>query len=189
MGTVATNQFRKRLRIMVDGEPYVMVENEFVKPGKGQAFNRVKLKNLLSGRVIDRTYKSGVTVEEADVSFKAMNYLYNDGTSWTFMDSKTYEQIDIPKDTLDGVENWLQDNMECEVSFWEGKPISVTPPIFVNLEITYTEPAVKGNTSTNVMKDASLETGAEIKVPLFIDQGMKIKVDTRSGEYVERAKD
>ncbi|MFC1584099.1 elongation factor P [Fibrobacterota bacterium] len=189
MGTVATNEFRKRLRIMIDGEPYVIVDNEFVKPGKGQAFNRVKIKNLLTGKVIDRTYKSGTTVEEADMTFKSMQYLFNDGSLWTFMDPKTYDQIEVSKDVMEGVGQWLLDNTDCELAFWESKPISVTPPIFMNLEVTYTEPAVKGNTSTNVMKDATLETGAQVKVPLFIDQGMKVKIDTRTGEYVERAKE
>ena len=188
MGTVSTNQFRKRLRIMVDGEPWAIVDNEFVKPGKGQAFNRVKIKNMLTGKVIERTYKSGITVEEADVSFKTMQYLYNDGTNWSFMDNTTFEQIEIDKNTLDGVENWLLDNTDCELAFWEDRVISVTPPIFMNLEIKYTEPTVKGNTATNVTKDATLETGAIVKVPLFLEQGMKVKVDTRSGEYVERAK-
>jgi elongation factor P len=189
MGTVTTNQFRKRLRIMLDGEPWVMVDNQFVKPGKGQAFNRVKIKNLLTGRVIDKTFKSGTALEEAEVTYKTVSYLYNDGTLWTFMDNKTYDQIEISKESLEGVENWLLDNMVCEIGFWNEKPISVTPPIFVNLKITYTEPAVRGDTSTNVMKDATLETGAKIKIPLFIAQGMKVKVDTRTGEYVERAKD
>ena len=188
MGMVSTNEFRKRLRIMVDDIPHMIVENEFVKPGKGQAFNRVKIKNLLTGRVIDRTYKSGTTAEEADVSFRSMSYLYNDGVNWSFMDVKTYDQIEIPRESLDDADKWLLDGTECEISFWKEKPISVTPPTFMVLEITYTEPAVKGNTANNVMKDATLQTGAEIKVPLFIDQGMKIKVDTRTGEYVERAK-
>jgi elongation factor P len=189
MGTVSTNQFRKRMRLLVDSEPYVIVENEFVKPGKGQAFNRVKLKNMLTGRVIDKTYKSGTSVEEAEVTFSTMQYLYNDGGNYAFMDTKNYEQVEIPKESLDGVDEFLLENTECEVSFWKGKPISVTPPIFMNLKITYTEPAVKGNTATNVTKEATLETGAKIQVPLFVEQGMKIKVDTRTGTYVERAKE
>ncbi len=188
MATVSTNEFRKRLRIMVDDNPYIIVDNEFVKPGKGQAFSRVKIKNLLNGRTIERTYKSGITVELADISHATMTYLYNDGENWAFMDTKTFDQIEIPKDSMDKADRWLLDNTECEISFWGERPISVTPPNFMVLEITYSEPAVKGNTSTNVMKDATLETGTIVKVPLFMEKGMKIKLDTRTGEYVERAK-
>ncbi len=188
MGMVNTNEFRKRLRVLIDKEPYVIVENEFVKPGKGQAFSRVKLKNLLTGRVIDRTFKSGETVEAADMTFATMQYLYGDGEVFTFMDSKTYDQIEIPKEIMDGCEQWLLDNTECEVAFWGTRPISITPPIFMVLEVSYTEPAVKGDTATNVTKAATLETGAEIRVPLFMEQGMKVKIDTRTGDYVEKAK-
>ncbi len=187
MGMVSTNELRKRSRILVDGEPYVVVDIDFVKPGKGQAFNRIKMKNLLHGRVIERTLKSGTTVEEADVRYTKMQFLFTDGEHYTFMDVSSFEQVEINKDSMDGAEKWLLDNTECEVAFWGDKPISVVPPTFMVLEITYTEPAVKGNTSTNVMKAATVETGAEVPVPLFIDTGMKIKVDTRTGEYVERA--
>ena len=189
MGQVGTNQFKKRLRVIVDDQPWVFVDVEFVKPGKGQAFTKVKMKNLLHGRVIERTYKSGTSVEEADVSFAKMQFLYANGDDYTFMDVKNYEQIEVPKDALDGAEKWLLDGTECEVSMWNDKPISIEPPNFMVFEITYTEPAVKGNTSTNVMKAATIETGAEIQVPLFIDTGMKVKVDTRDGSYVERAKE
>ena len=137
MGTVATNEFRKKLRIMVDGAPWIIVDNEFVKPGKGQAFNRVKIKNLLTGRVIDKTWKSGTTFEEADMAFKTMQYLYSDGSSWTFMDNKTFDQIDIPKESLGGVENWLLDNTDCEITFWEEKPISVTARFMEEIVIKF----------------------------------------------------
>jgi len=188
MGMVSTNEFRKRLRIMVDGQPCMIVDNEFVKPGKGQAFNRVRIKNLINGRVIERTYKSGDTAEEADITNTTMQFLYTNGEAYTFMDTKSYEQVEIPKDAMDGAEKWLLENTECDISFWGDKPISVTPPIFMNLVITYTEPAVKGDTANSVTKKATVETGAEINVPLFLDQGMKVKIDTRTGEYVERAK-
>jgi len=188
MGMVSTSDLRKKARVMVDGEPHVIVENEFVKPGKGQAFNRMKFKNLINGRVLERTIKSGVMMEEADITYFKATYMYNDGVHWTFMDVKTFEQTEIAKDLLDGADAYLLDNTECEIALWGNRPISVIPPTFMNLEITYTEPAVKGNTANNVMKDATLETGAIAKVPLFIESGMKIKVDTRTGEYVERAK-
>lgn len=188
MGVVSSNEFRKKLRLLIDGEPYIIIENEFVKPGKGQAFNRVKLKNLITGRMLDRTIKSGTTHETADVTHSTFSYLYNDGETWTFMDTKSYEQIEIAKVALDGAEQWLLDNTECEISFWNGRAISVTPPIFMELLITYTEPVVRGNTANNVTKDATLETGAVIKIPAFLETGMKVKVDTRTGEYVERAK-
>jgi elongation factor P len=188
MGMISTNEFRKRSRILLDGQPCMIVENEFVKPGKGQAFNRVKLKNLLTGRAIERTFKSGESFEEADITYTTMQFLYTDGQNYTFMDTKSYEQVEIPKESMDGAEKWLLENTECEIAFWGEKPISVTPPIFMDLAITYTEPAVKGDTANSVTKKATVQTGAEINVPLFIDQSMRVRVDTRTGEYVERAK-
>jgi elongation factor P len=188
MGVVNTSEFRKRLRIMLDGQPCMIVENEFVKPGKGQAFNRVKLKNLITGRAVERTFKSGETFEEADITNTTMQFLYTDGVNYTFMDTTSYEQVEIPKDAMDGAEQWLLENTECDISFWGDKPISVTPPIFMDLVITYTEPAVKGDTANSVMKKATVETGAEVDIPLFMGEGMKIRIDTRTGEYVERAK-
>ncbi|HAO99255.1 MAG TPA: elongation factor P [Fibrobacteres bacterium] len=188
MGVISTNEFRKRARILLDGQPCMIVENEFVKPGKGQAFNRVKLKNLLTGRMLERTFKSGENFEEADITYTTMQFLFTNGEIYTFMDTKSYEQVEIDKESMDGAEKWLLENTECEVAFWGEKPISVTPPIFMDLVITYTEPAVKGDTANNVTKKATIETGGEINVPLFIGEGMKVRVDTRTGEYVERAK-
>jgi elongation factor P len=188
MGMISTSDFRKRLRVMIDGQPYMIVENEFVKPGKGQAFNRVKLKNLVTGRQLERTFKSGEALEEADISHATLQYLYTDGNVYTFMDTASFEQAEISKDAMDGAEKWLLENTECEVSYWGDKPISVTPPIFMDLVITYTEPAVKGDTANSVMKKATVETGAEIDIPLFLGEGMKVRIDTRTGEYVERAK-
>ncbi len=189
MGTVATNEFRKRVKLLLDGEPWMIVDTDFVKPGKGQGFTRVKLKNLLSGRVVERTFKSGETVEEADVSTVTMEYLYNDGDHYTFMNTKTYEQVEVPKENVGDAVNWLLDNTECDVSFWNGRVISVSPPVFMELVVTYTEPAVKGDTATNVTKKATLETGAEIDVPLFIETGTKLRIDTRTGAYVQRVTD
>lgn len=186
---VSTSEFRKKMKIIVDSQPYMIVENEFVKPGKGQSFNIVKLKNLITNRVIERTYKSGDTVQLADVTIANMEYLFNDGESYTFMNSKTYEQVMIPRDVIEDEIKWLKDNIECEVAMWGERVISVTPPQYLVFAITYTEPAVKGDTTNNVTKKATLETGYEINVPMFIDRGMKVKVDTRSGEYLERFKE
>ncbi len=188
MGTVSTNEFRKRLKIMLDNQPCMIVENEFVKPGKGQAFNRVRLKNLITGRQLEKTFKSGDSFQEADITNTTMQFLYTDGVNYTFMDTKSYEQVEISKENMDGAEKWLLENTECDISFWGDKPISVTPPVFMDLTITYTEPAVKGDTSNNVTKAATVETGAEVQIPLFIGQGDRVKIDTRTGEYVERAK-
>jgi elongation factor P len=188
MGTVSTNEFRKRLKIMLDDQPCMIVENEFVKPGKGQAFNRVRLKNLITGRQLEKTFKSGDSFQEADITNTTMQFLYTDGVNYTFMDTKSYEQVEISKENMDGAEKWLLENTECDISFWGDRPISVTPPVFMELTITYTEPAVKGDTSNNVTKAATVETGAEVQIPLFIGQGDRVKIDTRTGEYVERAK-
>ncbi len=188
MGTVSTNEFRKKLKIIVDGQPWMIVENQFVKPGKGQAFNRVRIKNLITGRTLERTWKSGDTVEEAEVTYTEMTYLYNDGATWFFMDNTSMETMEIPKDALNGADVWLLDNATVQVTWWDGKAIEVIPPTFVEMTITSAPPAVQGNTSGNVLREAILETGAKVMIPLFIQEGMKIKVDTRDGSYVERAK-
>ncbi len=189
MGTVSTNEFRKKLKIMVDGQPWEIIDNQFVKPGKGQAFNRVKIKNLVTGRTLERTWKSGDTVEEAEVTFGEMTYSYNDGANWYFMDSESMEMVEIPKDALNGNEVWLLDGATVEVTWWDGKVIDVIPPTFVDLVITSAPPGVAGNTASgNVMRPAILETGAEVMIPLFIEEGTKIRVDTRDGSYLERAK-
>ena len=188
MGTISTNEFRKKLKIMLDGQPYMIVENQFVKPGKGQAFNRTRVKNLLTNRTIDRTFKSGDEVEEASVPQTEMTYLYNDGANWHFMDKETMETVEIPKESLQGAEQWLLDNTDVQVTWYEGKAIEVVPPTFMDLLITEAPPGVRGDTSGNVMRDCTVETGAIVQIPLFITEGMKIKVDTRTGEYVERAK-
>jgi len=144
------------------------------------------IKNLLTGRVLDKTFKSGETFEEADVTTVNMQFLYSDGTTYSFMNTQNYEQIEITKDAMDDAAKFLLENAVCEVSFWGEKVISVTPPTFVDLVVTYTEPAVRGDTANNVTKKATLETGAEIDIPMFIETGTKIKIDTRTGEYLQR---
>jgi elongation factor P len=189
MATSSTNEFKGGLKIMLDNDPCSIIENEFVKPGKGQAFNRVKIRNLKTGRVIERTFKSGETVEAADVMETDMQYLYTDGEFWHFMDPDSYEQIAAGEAAVAEAKKWLKEQDVCQVTLWNGVPISVTPPNFVELEVTETDPGVRGDTSGGGGKPATLQTGAVVRVPLFINIGEVVKVDTRTGEYVGRAKD
>jgi len=189
MATYSTNEFKSGLKLMIDGDPYTVVENEFVKPGKGQAFNRVKIRNLKTGRVIERTYKSGETVEGADVHETEMQYLYADGEFWHFMDPDSYEQLAASEAAVGDAAKWLKEQDVCQVTLWNGQPLTVSPPNFVVLTVTETDPGVRGDTSGGGGKPATLETGAVVRVPLFIDVGELIKVDTRTGEYVSRAKE
>ena len=189
MATYSTNEFKGGLKIMLDGDPYAIVENEFVKPGKGQAFNRVKVRNLKSGRVLEKTFRSGESVEAADVVDRDLQYLYNDGEFWHFMDNESFEQCQADVAAMGEAVKWIKDQDMCVVTLWNGAPIAVEPPNFVVLEITETDPGVKGDTSGGGGKPATLETGAVVRVPLFVQTGEKIKVDTRSGEYVSRVKD
>jgi elongation factor P len=186
MATISTSDFRPGIKIMLDGDPYHMLENEFVKPGKGQAFNRVKLRNLKTGRVLERTLKSGETVETADVVDTDMQYLYNDGEKWHFMVSDTFEQYEADAAAVADAAKWLKEQDICIVTLYNGSPISVTPPNFVELKIVETDPGVRGDTSGGGGKPATLETGAVVRVPLFIQTDEVIKVDTRKGEYVSR---
>ncbi|MBI4693090.1 MAG: elongation factor P [Gammaproteobacteria bacterium] len=189
MAFYSTNQFKPGLKIMLDGDPYNIVENEFVKPGKGQAFNRVKVRNLKTGRVIERTFKSGDSVEAADVVEMEMQYLYSDGTSWHFMNTSSFEQMTAGETTMGDAAQWLKGQEMCSVMLWNGEPISVSAPNFVVLKITQTDPGVRGDTATGGTKPATMETGAIVKVPLFIEEGTLLKIDTRTGEYVSRAKE
>ncbi|MCG6866164.1 MAG: elongation factor P [Thiogranum sp.] len=189
MATYSTSEFKGGLKIMLDGDPCSIIENEFVKPGKGQAFNRVKIRNLKTGRVIERTFKSGDSVEGADVMETDMQYLYNDGEFWHFMHPDTYEQVGADANAVADAAKWLKEQDTCLVTLWNGSPISVTPPNFVMLTVSETDPGVRGDTSGGGGKPATLETGAVVRVPLFIDVGEVLKVDTRTGEYVGRAKD
>jgi elongation factor P len=187
MATYSTNEFKSGLKLMIDGDPFTVVENEFVKPGKGQAFNRVKLRNLKTGRTLERTFKSGDTVEGADVVDADMQYLYSDGEFWHFMVPDTFEQFAADAAAMGDAAKWLKGEEMCIVTLWNGTPLSVNPPNFVTLQITETDPGVRGDTATGGGKPATLETGAVVRVPLFVDNGETIKVDTRSGEYVSRA--
>jgi elongation factor P len=174
---------------MIDGDPCSIIENEFVKPGKGQAFNRVKIRNLKTGRVIERTYKSGESVEAADVVDTEMQYLYTDGEFWYFMDPESYEQMGADANAVGDAVKWLKEQDVCTVTLWNGVPLTVTPPNFVVLKVAQTDPGVRGDTSGGGGKPATLETGAVVRVPLFIDEGELLKVDTRTGEYVGRARE
>ncbi len=189
MATYSTNEFKTGLKIMQDGDPCTIVENEFVKPGKGQAFNRVKVKNLKTGRVVDRTFKSGESVEAADVMETDLQYLYSDGEFWNFMDPESFEQIAADATAVGDAHKWLKEQDMATITLWNGVPIAVTPANFVTLTVTETDPGLKGDTASGGGKPATLETGAVVRVPLFIEIGETIKVDTRSGEYVSRAKE
>ncbi len=188
MASFSTNEFRSGLKVMLDGDPCSIIENEFVKPGKGQAFNRVKLRNLKSGRVWERTFKSGESLEGADVMDRTMEYLYNDGEFWHFMEPDTYEQYQADKDAVGEAANWLKEQDRCEVTLYNDSPLAVTAANFVELEITETDPGLKGDTASGGNKPATLSTGAVVKVPLFLSQGEIVRIDTRSGEYVGRGK-
>jgi len=189
MATYSTNEFRGGLKIMLDNDPCAIIENEFVKPGKGQAFNRVRIRNLKTGRVVERTFKSGESVEAADVLDVEMQYLYADGEFWYFMNQESFEQIGASESAVEDAKPWLKEQDVCVLTLWNGAPISVTPPNFVELTVTETDPGVRGDTSGGGGKPATLETGAVVRVPLFINIGDVLKVDTRSAEYVSRAKD
>lgn len=188
MASYSTNEFRSGLKVMLDGDPCTILENEFVKPGKGQAFNRVKLRNLNSGRVWERTFKSGESLEGADVMDRDLEYLYNDGEFWHFMEPDTFEQYQADAKAVGDAAQWLKETDRVSVTLYNGSPLSVTPPNFVELEIIETDPGVKGDTAQGGSKPATLSTGAVVRVPLFISQGEVIRVDTRAGEYVSRAK-
>ena len=172
---------------MLDGEPCNILENEYVKPGKGQAFNRVKIRKLISGKVLEKTFRSGESVEGADVMDTELSYLYNDGEFWHFMNNETFEQVAADEKALGDTVKWLVENDLFTITLWNGTPIVVTPQNFVELEITETDPGLKGDTAGTGGKPATLATGAVVRVPLFIQTGEVIKVDTRSGEYVSRA--
>ena len=188
MATVSTSDFKGGMKLMMDGDPYNILENEFVKPGQGQAFNRVKLRNLKTGRVLERTFKSGETFETADVVDTDMQYLYNDGELWHFMVVETFEQYGADEAAVADAKKWLKEQDICQVTLYNGVPIGVASPNFVELKITETDPGVRGDTSGGGGKPATLETGAVVRVPLFIGVDEIIKVDTRTGEYVSRVK-
>jgi elongation factor P len=189
MTTYSTNEFKSGLKIILDGDPYSIVENEFVKPGKGQAFNRAKIRNLKTGRVIERTFKSGDTVQGADVVDIEAQYLYSDGEHWHFMSQSNFEQYHVGEAAMNDARQWLKGQETCILTLWNNEPLAVAPPNFVVLQIVETDPGVRGDTSGGGGKPATLETGAVVRVPLFVQTGELIKVDTRTGEYVSRVKE
>jgi elongation factor P len=187
MASFNMNQVRTGLKILVDGEPCVIVDTDVVKPGKGQAFTRVRYKNYKTGRVNEVTLKASDSLEGADVVDTEMQYLYSDGDMWYFMDPGSYEQIGAPSEVVGDAAQWLKEEDVCALTLYQGNPIVVTPPNFVILEIVETDPGVRGDTSSGGNKPATTDTGAIVRVPLFVQTGEKIKVDTRTGEYVSRA--
>ncbi len=189
MATYSTNEFRSGLKILMDGEPCTIVANEVVKPGKGQAFNRLKIRNLKTGRVVDKTFKSGDSVEAADVLEREMQYLYMDGEFWHFMVADTFEQYAADERAVADGAQWLKEQDVCLVTLFNNVPLLVAPPKFVELRIIETDPGVRGDTAQGGVKPAKLETGAVVRVPLFVEQGEVIRVDTRNSEYVSRVKE
>lgn len=190
MGQVSTNDIKAGMKLEVDGQPYVVVSNDYVKPGKGQAFNRIRIKHLKSGRVIEKTYKSGDKLDEADVEEAAMRMLYKEGDSAVFMNESTFDQLSIALEAIGDNAQWLLEDKLYDIVFYKGEALTVLPPTFMEMIITETSPGVRGDTASGrVMKPAVVESGAKIQIPIFIDQGEKIKVDTRTGEYVSRAQE
>ena len=187
MATYSTNQFKNGLKIILDNDPCSITEKIVVKPGKGQAFNRVKMKNLKTGRVLERTFKSTESVEAADVDEMNVEYLYADGEYWHFMDPTSFEQYAADEIAVGDTAKWIKGQEVCVMVLWNGAPISITPPNFVELAVAQTDPGLKGDTAQGATKPATLETGSEVKVPLFVDEGDILKIDTRTGEYVSRA--
>ena len=189
MGTINTSEFKKGLKVKLDGDPYLMVECNFVKPGKGQALYKCRLKHLIRGTTIDRTWKSGDSIESADVDEISAQYLYRQGDKFVFMDNDNYEQRELTAEQVGDTWKYLKESMVCSMVLYNGNPITVTPPNHVVLKIEYCEPGARGNTATNVSKPCKVETGAEFNCPVFVNIGDMIKIDTRTGEYLERAKE
>ena len=188
MASYNTSDFKKGLKVQINGDPYLMVECNFVKPGKGNAFYKCKLRNLLRGTILDRTYKGGDSLEAADVTDIDAQFLYRQGDTFVFMDNANYEQYELSREQIDDTWKYLKESMVCSMVLFNNNPISVSPPNHVVLKIEYCEPAMKGNTATNLTKPVKLETGAEVICPAFVEIGNFIKIDTRTGEYLERAK-
>lgn len=187
MASYNTSEFKGGLKFLMDGDPCSIIENEFVKPGKGQAFNRVKFRNLKTGRTLEKTFKSGESVPAADVVESEVQYLYNDGEHWHFMDTSNYEQFTAGKAMIEDAAPWLMEEDICTVILWNDQPLQIIPPNFVVLEVVDTDPGLRGDTSGGGGKPATLKTGAVVRVPLFINIGDLLKIDTRTGSYVSRA--
>lgn len=188
MGTYNTSDFRKGLKVQIDGEPYLMVEMNFRKPGKGQALYQCKLRHLIRNTVIDRTYRSGDTLESADVEEIEAQFLYKQADQFVFMENQTYEQYELAADLVDQNWRYLKEGTNCSVLLYNDNPIGITPPNHIVLKVEYCEPGAKGNTATNVTKPCKMETGAEFDCPSFVEMGDLVKIDTRTGEYIERVK-
>jgi elongation factor P len=184
-----SNDLKNGLVLNIDGQLWTVIEFQHVKPGKGPAFVRSKLKNVLSGKVVERTFNAGVKVETANVDKREMNYLYNDGSGYVFMDNQNYEQMSLSEEVVGDAKDYLLENQGAVVAVYEGNPIYVELPASVVLEITYTEPGLQGDRSSGGTKPATVETGLQIQVPLFIEQNVKVRVDTRTGEYLGRVTD
>lgn len=183
-----TSDIRKGLKVKMDGDPWIVVDFQFVKPGKGTAFTRTRLKNLKTGQVLERTFKTGEKLEEANFEERYTTYLYSDGSSYVFMDKNDYEQLMVPAAIVGEASRFLMENMDVTLLYYEGEPMSVDLPTFITAEVIRSEPGVRGDTATGVTKPAFIATGAEVAVPLFIVEGDVIKIDTRDGTYVERVK-
>ena len=181
-------EIRKGTKLVQDGDPWVVTEYQFVKPGKGQALYKCKMKNMVTGALVDRTYRSGEKFEKADLEEHRVQYLYTDGEEYHFMNNESYEQFAMRADQVGESANFLYENLDVDMLFFNGGPIGITLPNFVELEITQSDPGVKGDTASNTTKPATLSTGYVVQVPLFIDEGEWVKVDTRTGAYVERVK-
>jgi len=188
MSVFSTNDFKGGLKVIMDGQPYSIIDNEYVKPGKGQAFNRVKMRNLKTGRVLEKTFKSGDTLEGADIQELEVQYLYFDGEYWHFMQPESFDQFQISEAGVGDTKLWLKEQDVCMLMLWNGETLSIAPPNFVELTVAETDPGLKGDTSGGGGKPATLETGAVVRVPLFVQVGEVIKVDTRTGEYLSRVK-
>jgi elongation factor P len=186
MSQASTNEIKPGMKVEVDKEPYLVISNEFVKPGKGQAFNRIRVKNILNGKVVEKTFKSGDKLDLADVEESQMRLLYIESTDAVFMNDTSFEQITVSFSLIGDKKQWLKDDIVYTILFYKGAVIDVTPPTFMEMKITETAPGLRGDTSGRVLKAATVETGAKIQVPIFIDEGETIKVDTRTGEYVSR---
>ncbi len=187
MSSLSTNEIRIGMKVEVDKEPWLIISNEFVKPGKGNAFNRIKMKNMITGRVVERTYKSGDKLDSADIEETQMRYLYKEADGAVFMDEKTFDQITISNELIGANQQWLMEEAIYQVVFYKGEVIELVPPTFMEMKIVETSPGVRGDTSGRVLKPAVTETGAKIQIPIFVEEGERVKVDTRTGEYASRA--
>lgn len=186
MPQINAGDFRKGVKVIIEGSPYEMIDCQFVKPGKGQALYKTKLRNLLTGSLLDITYRSGDSLEAADIRNVDGMYSYYDGSGYVFMDNESFEQVTIPEENCAEQMRFIKEGEPCGLLYWNDQLISVSPPKHVILEVTYTEPAAKGNTATNVTKPATVETGAEIQVPAFISEGERVRINAETGEYLGR---